>query len=233
MSTPQSPSPQRPATAAPAAGEPAAAPAAPENLQVGTLAANIVDLDGPNNHIKFAHSETRYYRVGINGDESKMSFTNRDGFYTLIIDGQQGDIMRTNADCAEDFDVAADAAELAEPGAVMVIDDDGTLRPSSQAYDSRVAGIISGAGTYQPAMVLDRQPGVAGRAPLALIGKVFCKVDADTSPVAAGDLLTTSPVPGHAMKVADTARAVGATLGKALRSLSSGSALIPVLVTSR
>jgi hypothetical protein len=57
-----------------------------------------------------------------------------------------------------------------------------------------------------------------------------CKVDADIAPVAAGDLLTTSPTPGHAQKVVDPARAAGCTLGKALAGLPRGKAAIPVLV---
>jgi hypothetical protein len=46
-----------------------------------------------------------------------------------------------------------------------------------------------------------------------------------------GDLLTTSATPGHAMKVADPARALGTVLGKALGSLRQGRALVPILVT--
>jgi hypothetical protein len=191
------------------------------------LAANIVDLDGPNNHIKFANSQTRYYTIGINGDRSSMDFANRDGFYTISLDGQAGDIRLSNADCAEDFDLAE---ESAEPGTVMMIDADGKLRPAREAYDSRLAGVISGAGGYKPAMVLDRQADSTGRAPLALMGKVFAKVDASHGPIAAGDLLTSSATPGHAMAVRDVARAAGAVLGKALRPLQRGQGLIPVLV---
>jgi hypothetical protein len=65
---------------------------------------------------------------------------------------------------------------------------------------------------------------------LALVGRVWCKVDA-TVPIEVGDLLTTSPLVGHAMKVVDHARAAGAVLGKALRPLPAGTGLIPVLVT--
>ena len=58
-----------------------------------------------------------------------------------------------------------------------------------------------------------------------------CKVDADIAPVAAGDLLTTSPTKGHAQKVLDPSKAVGAVIGKALGSLKKGKGKIPVLVT--
>jgi hypothetical protein len=65
---------------------------------------------------------------------------------------------------------------------------------------------------------------------VALAGKVYCKVDASETPVAVGDLLTTSAKPGHAMKAEDPHKAFGSVIGKALQSLSEGPGLIPVLV---
>jgi hypothetical protein len=58
-----------------------------------------------------------------------------------------------------------------------------------------------------------------------------CKVDADIAPIEVGDLLTTSETKGHAQKVTDPARAVGAILGKALGSLKEGKGRIPIMVT--
>ena len=139
-----------------------------------------------------------------------------------------GDIRLRNADCAEDFDIAG--TEMVEPGTVMVLDDDGGLRPSDHAYDKRVAGIVSGAGDYRPGIVLDKQPAKGNRSPIALLGKVFCKVDANYAPVETGDLLTTSSTPGHGMKATDGVKAFGAVIGKALKPLPAGQALIPVLV---
>ena len=71
----------------------------------------------------------------------------------------------------------------------------------------------------------------SNRKPIALLGKVFCKVDASFEPVRVGDLLTTSSTPGHAMKAVDPATAFGAVIGKALRPLKEGQGLIPILVT--
>ena len=45
-----------------------------------------------------------------------------------------------------------------------------------------------------------------------------------------GDLLTTSEVPGHAMKATDRERWDGAIIGKAMSSLESGEGLVLVLV---
>ena len=63
------------------------------------------------------------------------------------------------------------------------------------------------------------------------MGKVYCKVDAEYAAIEVGDLLTTSPTPGHAMKATDPAKAFGTVIGKALRSLDAGTGLIPILVT--
>jgi hypothetical protein len=147
---------------------------------------------------------------------------------TIRLSSQEGDIVLRNADCAEDFDVAADAD--AEPGSVMVIGCDGRLKVSDRAYDRRVAGVVSGARDLKPGIVLGRQDGAASRRPIALSGRVWCQVDASASPIETGDLLTTSSVPGCAMRAVDPARAFGAVLGKALAPLDAGRDLIPVLV---
>ena len=139
-----------------------------------------------------------------------------------------GDIRFTNADCAEEFPV--EAGQPVEPGTVMVLCEQGTVRPSSAAYDKRVAGVISGAGEYRPAIVLDKHPDQSRRHPIALVGKVYCKVDASQDPIEIGDLLTTSDRLGHAMKASNPALAFGAVIGKALRPLAGGFGLIPILV---
>jgi hypothetical protein len=139
-----------------------------------------------------------------------------------------GDIQLKMADCAEDFAIAE--AETIEPGTVMVIDQAGRLRQSENAYDKRVAGVISGAGDYQPGIILDRQVSQDNRAPIALVGKVYCKVDAQYASIEVGDLLTTSPTRGHAMKANDPLKAFGSVIGKALRSLEAGQGLIPILI---
>jgi hypothetical protein len=139
------------------------------------------------------------------------------------------DVNLTGADCAEEFE-APHAGET-EPGAVMSLAQDGLLTLSNVAYDKKVAGVVSGAGDYKPGIVLDRRQGSGKRVPIALVGKVYCKVDAQYGAVEIGDLLTTSPTPGHAMKADDPLKAFGAVIGKALRSLDEGQGLIPILVT--
>ncbi|RBP12938.1 hypothetical protein DFR50_113130 [Roseiarcus fermentans] len=138
-------------------------------------------------------------------------------------------LLGGGADCAEEFDVAAGCD--ASPGTVMIIDDSGALVPSAQAYDKRVVGVISGAGAYRPAITLDRQDRPSGRrGVVALVGKAFCKVDAGFGAIRAGDLLSASPTPGHAMRAADQAQAFGAVLGKALQPLPEGTGLVAMLI---
>jgi len=138
-----------------------------------------------------------------------------------------GDVKLIGADLAEEFGVCGEIA--AEPGCVMVLAGDDQVQVSSEPYDRRVAGVVSGAGSYRPGLILDSRAGSARR-PLALSGKVWCRVDADWGPVGIGDLLTTSPTPGHAMRADDPARAFGAVIGKALGGLAAGQGLVPVLV---
>jgi hypothetical protein len=138
------------------------------------------------------------------------------------------DVSLSNADCAEDFNIGADVS--VEPGTVMVLGEEEVLLPSHQAYDKRVAGVISGAGNYKPGIVLDKQESQQRRLPVALLGKVFCKVDAQFGAIAVGDLLTSSSTLGHAMKATDPLKAFGSVIGKALRPLPAGKGLIPILI---
>jgi hypothetical protein len=148
---------------------------------------------------------------------------------SLHLDGEAGDIIFQNADAAEDFDVVDSA--LVDPGTVVVIGEDTKLCACRRGYDKRVAGVIAGAGQKRPAIILGRRASDHKRLPVALVGKVFCKADAQFGSIQLGDLLTTSPTAGHAMKAADPLKAFGAVLGKALGSLDHGRGLVPLLVS--
>lgn len=144
------------------------------------------------------------------------------------------DIRLLGGDVAELFETTPAASET-EPGTLMSAGTEGRIAPSDRAYDTAVIGIVAGAGTYRPGLVLDAaQADSTGHArtvrPIAMVGKTYCKVDASFAPIQVGDLLTTSPTTGHAMKVAEPARALGAVVGKALAALDEGRGLIPVVV---
>lgn len=136
------------------------------------------------------------------------------------------------ADFAETFDIAE--SDLLQPGTVVSIDPEkpGQLRVSTAAYDKTVAGIISGAGGIQTGMLMGQEGTIAnGKHPVALTGRVYCLVDATYGSIQAGDLLTTSPTAGHAMKAKDDKESRGAIIGKAMTSLQEGKALVLVLVS--
>jgi hypothetical protein len=140
------------------------------------------------------------------------------------------------SDLSENFEVssAPDAASDVQPGMLVSIDPEnpGKLIISRNAYDRRVAGIVSGAGGVKPGMLMGQEGTVAdGGHPVALTGRVYCWADASNGPIEPGDLLTTSNTPGHAMKVTDHTKAQGAILGKAMTKLEQGQGLVLVLVT--
>jgi hypothetical protein len=149
--------------------------------------------------------------------------------------------------------------ETVEVGDVVIIDaaqpayhygvDDAIPVPeidlARRAYDTRVCGIVCDAygemvdgSSRARAFSADEksarntsliEPGQIGDM-VTLGAFAHCKVDADIAGIQAGDLLTTSPTPGHAQKVLDRGLAVGAIIGKALASLEAGRGTIPVMV---
>jgi hypothetical protein len=138
------------------------------------------------------------------------------------------------SDLAEGFDVASVAGLEPEAGMIVCIDpaNPGKLILSSEAYDRRVAGIISGANGIKPGMVMGQENTVAdGRHPVALTGRVYVLADAAHGTIQPGDLMTTSATPGHAMKAADRERSPGAILGKAMSRLDEGTGYVLVLVS--
>jgi hypothetical protein len=134
------------------------------------------------------------------------------------------------ADLAEPFTMSHDGIS---PGSVVIIDENspGSLRLSTRAYDTRVAGIVSGANGIKPGISLHQEGAIEGSDNVALSGRVYVHADASSGSIKPGDLLTTSDTPGHAMKVAEHSRAQGAILGKAMGSLKQGRGMVLVLVT--
>jgi len=138
--------------------------------------------------------------------------------------------------------VAANYSDVAEwvpargelhPGTVVVVDanvDNGVL-PSSRAYDTRVAGVISA----QPGLIL----GTAGKTKqmVATTGRVKVRVDASRAAIHRGDLLVTSDEPGMAMKSEPVTisgasmHRPGTVIGKALEPMERGQGEILVLLS--
>jgi hypothetical protein len=139
------------------------------------------------------------------------------------------------SDFSENFDIRG-FGKVSDPSPGMVVSIDpgepGKLIVSDKAYDRKVAGIISGAGGVKPGMIMGQEGTPAhGSSPVALSGRVYCYADTSNGTIEPGDLLTTSDIPGHAMKVSDYGRAQGAVIGKAMTGLPDGKGLILVLVS--
>ena len=137
--------------------------------------------------------------------------------------------IRGGADVAEPFAMPEEISK----GSVVVIDDEhpGQLKLSAEAYDTRVAGIVSGANGVNPGIALHQEGALEGGQNVALSGRVYVKADASIGAIKPGDLLTTSDTPGHAMKVTEHGKAQGAILGKAMSGLKEGKGMVLVLVT--
>jgi len=205
-------------------------------LQVGT-AGNEGDLavhDASDRRVFHMNAATAALYVGAAGNEGDVIVRDDAGNETIHLNGQSGDIILRNADAAEDFSVHPDHENAARPGTVMVLHEDGRIEPSSKPYDTRVVGVVAGAGDYRPGLVMDRQEvSDEPRVPISVMGKVSVRADASYGEIRAGDLLTTSATPGAAMKVSDTTQAFGAVIGKALTPLREGEGWVNLLISMR
>lgn len=136
------------------------------------------------------------------------------------------------SDLAEPFKITSEDGEIPQ-GAVVVIDEQnpGHLKISTQDYDTHVAGVVSGANGINPGIQMQQQGLLDGGKNVALTGRVYVQADDSNGAIKPGDLLTTSRIPGHAMKVTDHPRAAGAILGKAMTGLAEGKGMVLVLVT--
>lgn len=136
------------------------------------------------------------------------------------------------ADLAEPFKITQ-TDQPVEEGEVVVIDDanPGQLKLTDQPYDTRVAGVVSGANGINPGIQMHQQGLLGGGKNVALTGRVYVRADVSNGAIKPGDLLTTSSAPGRAMRVSDHARAQGAILGKAMTALNEGQGMVLVLVT--
>jgi hypothetical protein len=145
----------------------------------------------------------------------------------LIIKGgnEAGDFP---AGFVEFFEV--DEVEYVSPGDILVVSEagGGILSKSRKSYSTSVIGIVSG----NPYISVNNSGKEEKIYPIALSGKVLCKVDARNKPVNPGDLIVASDVAGCGMAGRiDSFDKIGSVLGKALDRLDDGVDLIPVFIT--
>lgn len=198
-------------------------------------------------------NDSSEFRVYDNGTDDQQLVLNNTG--DLGIDGVYSS---GGADFAELIHVEGGNESGYEPGDVLVISDsqDRAVELADTANSTRVIGVYSkrpgvlgGAGT--PEQQRARQESVAaelgiekskvrnaenrhaiqtadGMIEVAIAGIVPVKVTAENGPIARGDLLTTSFVPGHAMKAHNPQ--LGSVVGKAMGELADGRGTIEMLV---
>jgi len=180
-------------------------------------------------------------KVTIDGSTSTVTAANvtagsfASGAYTfpgnVTVNGtlEGGNIKAKYQDMAEWVDSSQDLPA----GTVVVLDS--TRRnhvvAATQAYDGRVAGVIS----LQPGIALGEQ--AEGRVLVATTGRVKVKVDASNGPINIGDALVTSDKTGVAMKSVPVEiggikiHRPGTLIGKALEPLDKGTGEILVLLS--
>jgi hypothetical protein len=122
--------------------------------------------------------------VGITSPQGKLHVSG-----DIIVDGN---LAAKYQDLAE----WVPAGDAIESGSVVITDPvlAGHVLPSSEAYDTRVAGVVSSS----PGIVLGEAS--IGNVKVATVGRVKVKVDATQNPIRIGDLLVTSGNAGVAMK---------------------------------
>ncbi|MHC4610147.1 MAG: hypothetical protein ACYS7M_07345, partial [Planctomycetota bacterium] len=181
---------------------------------------------------------------GASNNGGQIRLRKANGTTTITLDAEFGNggdgristqelAITGGSDLSEQFDIEGPNGTV-KPGMLVSIDPQrpGKLVISDRAYDRRVAGVISGAGGLKPGMLMGQSGSAAdGQYPVALTGRVYCWADASDGPIQPGDLLTTSNVPGHAMKVTDHGQAQGAIIGKAMTGLEASRGLVLVLVS--
>jgi hypothetical protein len=81
-----------------------------------------------------------------------------------------------------------------DPGTVVIIDKDnpGQLKSSFSAYDSKVAGVVSGAGGINHGIQMGQDGVMDGDTLVAMTGRLYVKCSAENGAIEPGDLLTTA-----------------------------------------
>lgn len=175
----------------------------------------------------------RLYNYDGNGTEvSRISLiTNYNGSQDARIITDELEI-NGGSDLAELFEINNGKDQI-KPGLLVSLDPDspGQLRISESAYDRNIAGVISGANGVKPGILMGQEGTLANGGDLVTIsGRTYVQCNTLGGPIKIGDLLTSSPVPGEAMKAGKRRKSRGAVIGKAMSNLDQGSQFVLVLV---
>ncbi len=189
--------------------------------------ATAVNITAPDVFIIYANT----VGVGLTNPSAKLHVN---GNIKAILSGISGSSMRYNTNSSSreiGYDVAElfDTMEEVEPGDVLVIDEAPTLKlRKSHSPSDRVVGVVSTA----PAIVFEGSqlqiaPAPGGftqgtKPPVALAGRILCKVTTENGEIKPGDLLMPSSVEGHAMKALGNPKSRGSVVGMALEPFKQG-----------
>jgi len=134
-------------------------------------------------------------------------------------------------DVAEPVPVAADNLAGIGPGYVLSIDPEhpGSFLLASEPYDPKVAGVVSGANGIAPGLQLHTETEASPHL-LAIAGRIYVRATAENGRIVPGSRLTTSHIPGVAMKATDPLRVSGSIIGKAMTALNAGEGWVLMLV---
>lgn len=184
-------------------------------------------------HDQTGDEERIHFFGGNQGNAPFMEFVDNNGDPVIRIKGygsQQGDDkgrvttdqleITAGADLAEYFDIEEVTAVV--PGMITAIDSDnaGVLTLSNGKYDKKVVGVVSGANGLSSGMFMGQRKSIAhGSHPIALTGRAYVYASDENGEIEPGDFLTTSSIPGYAMKARKMKKARGAIIGKAMSSI--------------
>jgi len=177
----------------------------------------------------YGDSAGGYFKDTTSNQYARVAYGN----YGLYTPGNAyiGGTCSGGATCNEDIAEFIDSNPDVEPGDVVEIGQDGKVYKAEQAYSSSVVGVIS----TNPAIIFpggnEGDDKKANRQPLALSGVVPVKISAENGAIAAGDLLTSSSIPGHAMRCDDKLKCYGAIVGKALEPFNGETGIIKMIIT--
>ncbi|MDO8474221.1 MAG: hypothetical protein Q7S62_01640, partial [bacterium] len=124
----------------------------------------------------------------------------------ILVSWMKNSATQTGADVAELFP----SQEQLEPGDVVSADTGYpvNVKKSVAKYERQLLGVVS----TQPHITLGQ--GTEGTTyPIALAGRVPVKVSLENGPIVIGDHLTSSTIPGVAMKATSTGNTIGIALG--------------------
>lgn len=172
---------------------------------------------------------------------SQITLYNSSGDATIEIDGDYANNGRVSvdeieilggSDLAEYFDINSKNDEVTA-GKIVSIDPEvaGNLTLSTQSYDKKVIGVISGANGISAGMLMGQEGSIAhGKYPIAIAGRVYVKVNKENGDIVPGDFITTSSTFGEGMKATSMDKARGSIIGKAMSQIDEETGFVLVFI---